>query len=317
MKIQLTQPRLLFKPSGNLEWQQEFAQIPFGYVLDNKLKIVFASRQARDANGNYKSFPAQALFDLENYSLLSVTPSPLMHVGKPGSFDEFGVMPGSIIKIPSGEVVMYYCGWSRSVNTPYRWSIGVAYLGDDGVFHRRYTGPVIGQSIEHPYLTASPVVSYSAYSGYEMFHLTGISWDLIDNNYEACYKITRSHSVDGISWNSAEFSMPNVFWEKECQTSPNIIEISEKRFMTFCYRSQNRFREDVNQNYKTALAAEITPNNWTIIQTSISVVENNSERFDIAYLHTFEYSGNFYGLYNYSMGFGKSGIYLANLEILP
>ena len=315
MNFKLTDPRLLFKPDGRLEWQQEFAQIPFGYVEGKTLRVIFATRRVKDNSGNYNSFPAQAVFSLEDFSLLSLDQFPLMDLGQPGCFDESGVMPGSILKLDSGQVAMYYCGWSRSMIVPYRWSIGVAYLNQEGRFQRKSIGPIIGQSSDHPYLTASPVVSYSLESGYEMFHLTGVSWSLIQGKYEACYRITKSYSIDGINWRASKSLMQSVFWEDECQTSPNIIKIGSKRFMTFSYRSQVGFREHLDRNYKSALAEEITPNNWKVVQKKIGVTDASSQRFDIAYLNTFEYEGDFYGLYNYSMGFGTSGIYIAKVEV--
>ena len=175
MKLDLIEPIKLFKPSGTIEWQQDFAQIPFGYIQDDKLKVIFATRRKPDKNGNFCSFPAEAVFDFQNFSLISLSEQPLLGLGGEGTFDEFGVMPGSIIKLNTGEEVMYYCGWSRSFPTPYRWSIGIAYKNRGGLFERRYLGPIIGQSVDHPLLTASPVVLPKKDNGYEMFHLSGIS----------------------------------------------------------------------------------------------------------------------------------------------
>lgn len=314
-ELSLVNPKLLFKPTGALEWQQDFAQIPFGSVEGNHLRVIFATRSAKDYAGNYKSYPAQAIFDLSDWSLKSIDSSPLMKLGQPGSFDESGVMPGTIIKLHSGEVAMYYCGWSRSVVTPYRWSIGLSFLGTEGKFLRRDLGPIIGQSIAHPYLVASPVVSWSLTTAYEMFHLTGTSWDLVENKYEALYTITRSTSGDGKFWKSSGWFMEKVFWPDECQTSPNIFMIGNKRFMTFSYRSQSGFRSNVDRNYKTAVAEEISSENWRVVQSKVAVIDGTSQRFDVAYLNTFEHQGNLYGLYNYSMGFGTSGIYMARIKI--
>ena len=314
-ELSLVNPRLLFKPTGSLDWQQDFAQIPFGYTEGNHLRVIFATRSAKDQNGNYKSYPAQAIFDLSDLSLQSLDSSPLMDLGQPGSFDESGVMPGTITKLHSGEVAMYYCGWSRSVVTPYRWSIGVSFLNSEGKFIRRDLGPVIGQSIAHPYLVASPVVFAFDSSTYEMFHLTGTSWDFVENKYEALYRITRSTSGDGHYWNSSGWNMEKVFWADECQTSPNIFMIGNKRFMTFSYRSQSGFRNNLDRNYKTAVAEEISSENWRVIQSKVGVIDGISQRFDVAYLNTFEHQGCLYGLYNYSAGFGTSGIYIAQIKI--
>ncbi len=315
MKIELRNPIKLFKPTGNIDWQQEFAQIPFGYVVDDKLKVVFATRRKQEQNGNYRSYPAQAIFSLDDFSLLSIYEKPLLELGGPGTFDEFGVMPGTILELQSGEEVMYYCGWSRTVSTPYRWSIGIAFKSGLENFERKYLGPVMGQTVSHPYLTASPVVISTAKSGYEMFHLTGVSWDLIENKLEPRYVIARSISTDGVHWVPSDLSLGSVRWKDECQTSPNIFFMGKERFMTFSYRSQSNFRDELNRNYRTAVAKEVSPNCWVVVQSSIELHHDDSIRDDIAYLHSFKHNGKFFALYNYSSGFGTSGIYLAQMEI--
>jgi len=148
-----------------------------------------------------------------------------------------------------------------------------------------------------------------------MFHLSGASWDLVEGKYEALYRITKSISKDGLCWTSAGWTMDKVFWADECQTSPNMIRVANRRFMTFSYRSQSGFRNNLDRNYKTAAAEEVSPGIWKLVQQRIDVINEQSVRFDVAYLNTFEYSGNFYGLYNYSMGFGTSGIYIAQLRV--
>jgi len=315
VNLTLTNPILLFKPSGNIEWQQDFAQIPFGYVHGDKLKVVFATRRKPDKDRAYCSFPAEAVFALKDLSLVSLSEKPLLDLGGVGSFDEFGVMPGSILKLNTGEEVMYYCGWSRSHPAPYRWSIGIAYRQENGQFERIYQGPIIGQSIDYPFLTASPVVFPTKDFGYEMFHLSGTSWHLIDNRLESRYSIVKSISQDGIRWDRSSLELGRVRWSDECQTSPNFFMFEGSRFMTFSYRSQIGFRKQLDRNYKTALVQEVDDCNWSIIQRTVEVREKNNIRDDIAYLSTFMYEDRMFALYNYSAGFGTSGIYISTVQL--
>jgi hypothetical protein len=63
------------------------------------------------------------------------------------------------------------------------------------------------------------------------------------------------------------------------------------------------------------LVQETSEDSWDLIQENIGVTENGSTRYDIAYLSTFEYEAQLFALYNYSAGFGKSGIYLAKVQV--
>jgi hypothetical protein len=147
-----------------------------------------------------------------------------------------------------------------------------------------------------------------------MFHLSGTSWNIINNRLESKYSIVKSISQDGVSWNKSSLELGRVRWNDECQTSPNIFMFEGSRFMTFSYRSQIGFREQVDRNYKTALAQEIDDCTWSIIQSTVEVKEKNEVRDDVAYLSTFVHEGQMFALYNYSAGFGTSGIYMSTVQ---
>jgi hypothetical protein len=314
-KFKLINTRLLFKPSNTLDWQQKFAQIPIGYIRGNVLDVVFATRSVVDRFDNYRSYPAMVSFQLPNFQLMSICDSPLLDLGSPGSFDDSGIMPGSIIELSGNTQAMYYCGWSLSSPTPYKWSIGIAYAEKGQAFCRRYNGPIISSSIQNPFLVASPIVSRPNQNVdyFEMYHLSGTSWNFIDNNWESRYLLSKSVSLDGVNWNKSEFHLNQVRWDDECQTSPNFFTMHGERYLSFSYRSQSGFRKDLERNYKTAIASQKSQDTWSVIQSELSISGTDVSRSDIAYMTTFNYHGELYALFNFSEGFGTSGIYIGEL----
>ncbi|MFX6006898.1 hypothetical protein ABTF07_20195, partial [Acinetobacter baumannii] len=50
--------------------------------------------------------------------ILYIHDSPVLELGGTGSFDEFGVHPGSFIKQDDGTLLFFYQGWTRMESVP-------------------------------------------------------------------------------------------------------------------------------------------------------------------------------------------------------
>ncbi|WP_245213935.1 hypothetical protein [Rhodoferax sp. AJA081-3] len=56
--------------------------------------------------------------------------APVMELGEPGTFDDSGMMPSSIVKV-GDRIFLYYIGWNVRNTVPYHNSVGLA-VSDDG-----------------------------------------------------------------------------------------------------------------------------------------------------------------------------------------
>lgn len=141
-------------------WMMEFAQCPTPFLLDDAtVRVYFATRPSRDAEGLYVSRPG--FVDLDRGDLrrvVAIAERPALDLGRVGTFDEFGVMPSSVLRV-GGEVYMYYTGWTRMASVPYTTAIGVAVSRDGGTtFERIGDGPVLNIALDEPLLVNSPIV---------------------------------------------------------------------------------------------------------------------------------------------------------------
>jgi hypothetical protein len=71
---------------------------------------------------------------LNRYDLLKkkhVAEQPVLNLGGPGEFDEFGTYPLSVIW-NGADVRAYYAGWTRCVSVPFNVAIGCATSTDGG-----------------------------------------------------------------------------------------------------------------------------------------------------------------------------------------
>ena len=167
---------LIFKPSGSKSWMKTHAQVPYTVELENVLRTYFSTREEIDSDKMFRSY--SGFVDLDKNDLrriVNVSQSPLLPLGCKGEFDEFGSMAGSII-FHKGKFYLYYCGWSRSKSVPYNWSIGLATSKNGTTFQRCGPGPILGPTLNEPYLQACPIVYKISDDDWHMFYLSGIKW---------------------------------------------------------------------------------------------------------------------------------------------
>src|SRR4051812_1401397 len=109
-------------------WMRHYAQNPNVLELEDRLRIYFTCRPDRDESGNCVSYTSFADFEKqEPFKLIGVAQAPVLPLGGPGDFDQFGIMPGSLLnRKDKGEVWLYYVGWTRMHAVPYKWSNGLA-----------------------------------------------------------------------------------------------------------------------------------------------------------------------------------------------
>src|SRR5205807_4420457 len=118
---------LVFSPNNAGGWMKSHAQVPTPLLGEGYIRVYFASRPERSL-----SLTSFVDLDADNPStVLRVNLKPILKLGKPGTFDEHGIMPSCAIK-ESDKVLLYYSGWSRSVSVPYTNSMGLAISKDNG-----------------------------------------------------------------------------------------------------------------------------------------------------------------------------------------
>src|ERR1700674_5078371 len=79
------------------EWLKEFAQAPSVLLFDKFVRVYFSCRPLPDENGQYVSYTSYADFDRDDLSrMMNVSNAPNLELGGVGTFDEFGIYPGSV-----------------------------------------------------------------------------------------------------------------------------------------------------------------------------------------------------------------------------
>jgi len=113
---------------------------------NNNINVLFSARDEYN-----KSRIGVVTLSSQNPSLIIKEHENIsLDLGSPGSFDDSGVMPSSIINI-EGIYYLYYIGWNERKIIPYHNSIGLA-ISEDGLnFRRMFEGPIMDRYLDEPF----------------------------------------------------------------------------------------------------------------------------------------------------------------------
>jgi predicted GH43/DUF377 family glycosyl hydrolase len=293
-----------------------FAQSPQALVLDDRVRLYFSTR-ARDNIGKYLSHVAFVDFDRSLTTIIDVSKSTIIELGKLGCFDEHGIFPVNVVR--DGErVLAYTTGWNRKVSVSADASIGLAISHDNGLTFQKYgEGPVMAATLNEPFLIGDAfVASYG--SVFHMWYIFGSRWlKYADSDTpDRVYKIAHATSVDGINWRrNGKTIISDKLNTDECQALPTVFHRNDAYHMYFCYRQAHGFRTESNSAYRLGYAYSIDLINWVRNDAlaGIDVSEMGWDSQMQCYPHTFELEGRVYMLYN-GNEFGRYGFGLAVLN---
>jgi hypothetical protein len=232
-----TERTFIFKPSGEWEWSLTHAQVPSALLLHDRIRIYYATRDSRGRS--LTSFIDVARNDPSK--ILYIHPEPVMMLGAAGTHDEDGVMVGCVVA-EENDVLLYYTGWSRGGNVPYRVSVGLARSSDNGLtFVREFEGPVVDRTAREPYMTMSPYVLREA-DKWRMWYGSGTGWLSVQDKMEPLYVVKYAESRDGRFWQQDDVLCIPPLHAMEANTRPSVVKTDTGYSMWFSYRDSIDFR---------------------------------------------------------------------------
>lgn len=299
---------LIFSPEGK-GWMKTHAQVPTPLDCGESIRVYFSSRPEKNLS--------QTTFvdlDAEDPSrILYVNPDPILELGKPGAFDEHGIMPSCAVR-DGAKVYLYYSGWSRAASVPYTNSTGLAVSEDDGrTFKKVSEGPILAKNIYDPYSATSPCVLKNS-EGWHMWYCSGTGWLKVGEKYEHVYDIKYAGSQDGILWRPTGKAAIQIEKQGDALTRPYVIQRDGAHHMWFCYRGSHDFRDGV-EAYRIGYAHSRNLKSWQR-DDALAGISPSQEGWDskmIAYPSILTTKDRTYMFYN-GNGFGAVGFGCATLS---
>jgi predicted GH43/DUF377 family glycosyl hydrolase len=301
---------LIFNVSGEHGWMNSHAQIPTVLVMDDILRIYFATRSK-------PGLSMTTFVDVDAHDpgrILYLHDKPILDLGKPGMFDEQGVMPSYVCE-HEGKVWLYYGGWSRRTIVPYSNWTGLAFSDDGGVtFQRAFSGPILDRT---PFEVYSATASFILCQGtdWHMWYASGEDWIDVDGKYEEYYVIKYAHSKDGINWERENRKLLPSNREYEPTHRPTLFFKDGIYHLFFCHRGISDFRDGQN-GYRIGYAWSFDMKKWHRDDAQSGILPSydgwDSKMTAYPYIVTVKdrvlmfYNGN---------GFGQTGFGYAELEM--
>lgn len=310
MRLEWIKLGRIFTASGQFGWMNSHAQVPTALVLDDKIRIYFATRPK-------PGFSQTTYIDVDiddPTRVIYVNDKPILEAGARGMFDEFGIMPSHALR-KNDEIWLYYGGWSRQVNVPYSNWTGLAISYDDGAtFQKAFKGPIVDRTPHEVYSATAPCIIQHD----ELFHMwyaSGIAWHEISGALEEEYTIMHATSTDGLCWNRNGIPvLENVKFHMEPKHRPAVFVHANVFHMLFCYRSVSDFRNGQN-SYRLGLATSPDLKHWDRCDEDAGLL-CSSKGWDskmIAYPYVVRAKEKILLFYN-GNGFGSEGFGVAELK---
>lgn len=281
-----------------------YAAVPFVGIIENDIAQIFYS--TRDVNG--KSELCSVNLNLNTLSVVGIPKEGILKYGKPGTFDEDGVMACDMFDINNVKYITYI-GWNRSVGVPFRNAIGLAKFENEKVT-KCFEGPILDRSIYDPCFVASNCV-LKVNNIYIMYYLSCKKWDFINSKLTHFYNIKIATSNNGFTWNQTGDIAIDFKYNNEYAISvPRVIIEGNIFKMWYSYRGSPE-----SETYRIGYAESLDGFKWIRKDEEInfkpSIKGWDSEM--LCYPYIFNFKENTYMLYN-GNGYGKTGFGIAILE---
>lgn len=293
------------------------AQCPTPFKInEDTLRVFFATRPLSEPLG--KNVARIGFVDLDAKTLSKIrkiSAKPVLDLGERGMFDEFGVMPGCVIR-DGDRVLLYYTGWTRMRSVPYSTAIGVALSMDGGeTFCRVGPGPVLGLSVNEPHLVNSPIVKI-VNGAWHMWYVSATRWVRGPQGLEIELRHAHAVSDNGIDWRDRKTLITPPKLIDECQDQMTPIHIGDTWHAIFAVRSTIGFRTEKSQSYRLAHATSSDLMSWSRCDESMCLQrpELGWDSEMIGSTHLFEHQERHLMLYCGNR-FGREGFGLAELFI--
>lgn len=187
---------LVYTANGKYDWAISHAYVPTTIMLDDERIRIYVAFLDKNKVGRIGFVDVAANNPL---NILKVSDKPVLDIGEPGTFDENGVTPISIIR-NGNNIYLYYIGWQLGVKVRYYLLTGLAISEDNGENFTRYSKvPILERSDKELFFRCGTRVLYSD-GKWQMWYIAGDKWIDVHGKQLPLYNIRYLESQDGINW---------------------------------------------------------------------------------------------------------------------
>lgn len=181
---------------GDFNWDYSHAYIPTPVLLEKEAIRIYVSFLDREMIGRIGYVDVSSR---DPMNVLCVSSLPVLDVGEPGTFDDSGVTPASIVKT-NDSILLYYIGWQRHTKIRYTLFGGLAESFDVGESFKRFSQvPILERSDDELFVRSAPCVTTSN-QGSKCWYIAGSEWITLNGKAVPTYNMRYIESADGRTW---------------------------------------------------------------------------------------------------------------------
>ena len=185
---------LIFNPEGLGGWRDNTFITPAPFLLSDEVIRIFGG--FRDTEGVSRIGFIDVAAD-DPKKILRISEKPVLDIGKPGMFDDNGIILGSVIR-DGDDIRMYYVGFQLVKKVKFLAYSGLAISRDGGEsFQRTAVTPLMDRLGEEHYIRAIHTV-IKENDRYRIWYSAGNRWEFINDIPYPQYKIMYTESEDGL-----------------------------------------------------------------------------------------------------------------------
>lgn len=170
---------------------------------------------------------------------------------------------------------MYYAGWKRRRygGVSIEASIGLALVEKHGnSLKRAYEGPILGQDINHPIMTAAPYVIFDE-GRYKMWYCSGSEWRIANGNPEPIYTIYYAESSNGINWVPHKEPVIEYDYDGEVISAPWVLKSNGIYHMWY---SKRGYETKTKKNFAIGYATSHDGIRWNRLDNQAGIYPSES-----------------------------------------
>jgi len=191
---------LVYGPDGRMPWAKSHAMIPTPMRFGDDVVRVFIT--CLDANGIGRPGYVD-VSSADPTRVIGIASEPLLDIGRPGTFDENGLLTCSVVDLGDGRMFLYYAGFELGTRIRYRLLTGLAISEDGGKTFRRHSPtPVLERTATECYFRGGPFCTFTA-QRFRLWYVGGSEWLDVGGKSMPVYDIRYAESADGVHWPTA------------------------------------------------------------------------------------------------------------------
>jgi hypothetical protein len=233
--MEVTRLGRVFGAEDGPDWMVSHAAYPTPvWLTDNHLRVFVVARDG----GNRGSVGWVDVDPQDPMRVIAVSDAPALKPGALGTFYDRGISIGSIHRQLDGALRLYFLGWNKSADVPFRNSIGLAIdpSGRGDRFEEAFEGPLIDRSRHDPFTLSYPYVTLPHFDGDRWHMFYGTSRGGGADEREMRHALTEAWSPDGIDWCPTGEDVIPLEEGEYGLSRPWVFEASGARHMVFSIR---------------------------------------------------------------------------------